>query len=91
MMNPHINCVMVHNAKVYSIETQAGVVHVIADRLFEHLSEAIHFLRGDEPNPVVAALEKEKTDGERDELLETATGADAAAGAPSATDPAAAE
>lgn len=56
-MNQFVTFTEAHGGKrIYSIETQAGVVHVIADAVYENLSEAAAVAKGREPNPVVEAM-----------------------------------
>ena len=67
-MNPFVTFTEAHGGKrIYSIETQAGVVHVIADQVFEHLSEAVAVVKDRVPNPVVEAMEAEVTHTESED------------------------
>ena len=54
-MNPFVNMTELNGQRIYSIETQAGVVHLIADAVYENVSDAMRAIKG-VVNPVVEAM-----------------------------------
>jgi hypothetical protein len=67
-MNEYVNFTEAHGGKrIYSIETRAGVVHVIADAVYLHLSDAMRVVKGrEEPNPVIAEMEQQEVQIDED-------------------------
>jgi len=57
-MNPHVTFRDYLGKRIFSIETPAGFVHVVASEIFAHSSEATASIRGEE-NPVLKAMENE--------------------------------
>lgn len=55
MDHPDVTCVVLHGQKIYCINTTRGMVHVAADRVYEHLSDVVRDLRAqqvvDPPGP----------------------------------------
>lgn len=58
-MNPFVTFTDAHGGRIYSVETSAGVVHVVADAVYAHLSDAMRVVKG-RVNPVVAAMIEEE-------------------------------
>lgn len=58
-MSPNVTFFDVLGKRIYSIETPDGFVHLCDKLVFEHVSDALRYIKGEQPNPVIAAMDLE--------------------------------
>ena len=59
MTNPAVTFTDAHGKRIYTVITNDGAVHFIADAVYEHLSDAMRVVKG-RVNPVIEALIQEE-------------------------------